>query len=100
MAGPSSRADPRGARPEVETAKPALLAHFDASKVATTAMVCAVEVLDDNPLLDCETEAPLPLLTPINATDNARIEKEIEVWLAQEFPHLQGEGRQGRRRRP
>ena len=70
---------------DLETAKAEVLKKFEASKVATTALACAVEVLADNPLLACETETTLPLLTPINGMDNASIEKEIEVWLAQGF---------------
>jgi L-alanine-DL-glutamate epimerase-like enolase superfamily enzyme len=70
---------------DLETAKAEVLKKFEASKVATTALACAVEVLADNPLLACETETTLPLLTPINGLDNASIEKEIEVWLAQGF---------------
>jgi L-alanine-DL-glutamate epimerase-like enolase superfamily enzyme len=68
-----------------ESAKAALLAHFEASKVATTALACAVEVLERHPLLACDTPATLPLLTPINSTENADIEKEVESWLAQGF---------------
>ena len=62
-----------------------MLAHFEASKVATTALACAVEVLEDHPLLDCDSETTLPLLTPVNAMDKPGIEKEIEAWLAQGF---------------
>ena len=70
---------------DLETAKARLLEKFEASKVATTALACALEALADNPLLACDTETTLPLLTPINGMDNASIEKEIEVWLAQGF---------------
>jgi L-Ala-D/L-Glu epimerase / N-acetyl-D-glutamate racemase len=68
-----------------ETAKATALAHFEDSKVATTALVCAIEVLEDHPLLDCDNDTTLPLLTPINAIDQPGIEKEIEAWLAQGF---------------
>jgi L-Ala-D/L-Glu epimerase / N-acetyl-D-glutamate racemase len=68
-----------------ETAMAAALAHFEDSKVATTALACAVEVLDDHPLLDCDSDTALPLLTPINALDQAGIENEIESSLAQGF---------------
>ena len=65
--------------------RPTALAHFEDSKVATTALACAIEVLEDHPLLDCDNDTTLPLLTPINAIDQAGIEKEIEAWLAQGF---------------
>jgi len=68
-----------------EAAKAAVLAHFETSKVATTALACAIEVLNNHPLLDCATETTLPLLTPVNAMDKPGIEKEIEAWLAQGF---------------
>jgi L-Ala-D/L-Glu epimerase len=70
---------------EVADAKPMLLAHFSASKVATTAIVCALEVLGRHPILDIAADAELPLLTPINASEPAEIEREIEAWLAQGF---------------
>ncbi len=70
---------------DLGTAKTELLVHFETSKVATTALVCAIEVLENNPLLDCDSETTLPLLTPVNAVDQSGIEKEIEAWLAQGF---------------
>ena len=70
---------------DARTAKATVLAHFEDSKVATTALACAIEVLEDHPLLDCDGDTTLPLLTPINAIDQAGIEKEIEAWLAQGF---------------
>lgn len=70
---------------ELEAGKAELLAHFEKSKVATTALVCAVEVLENHPLLACDRETTLPLLTPINALDEAGIEKEVEAWLVQGF---------------
>lgn len=70
---------------DIEDAKNAVLADFEASKVATTALACAVEVLDSHPLLDVPADTTLPLLTPVNALDEAGIDKEIEDWLAQGF---------------
>ena len=49
---------------DVQTAKAAVLAHFEDSKVATTALACAVEVLENHPLLACDSDTTLPLLTP------------------------------------
>src|ERR1700722_3269483 len=68
---------------DLETAKAEVLKKFEASKVATTALACAVEVLADNPLLACETETTLPLLTPINGMDDASIQKETGRWVSQ-----------------
>src|SRR5215813_5676142 len=70
---------------EVAAAKPMLLAHFSASKVATTAIVCALEVLERHPILDVSADAELPLLTPINASEPAEIEREVEAWVAHGF---------------
>jgi L-Ala-D/L-Glu epimerase len=70
---------------EIAAAKPMLLAHFSANKVATTAIVCALEVLERHALLNVSTDAELPLLTPINASEPDEIEREVEAWLAQGF---------------
>ena len=70
---------------EAEEAKQDVLKRFAESKVAATAFVCAIEVLQDNPLLDVPEAAALPLLTPINALDPAGIEAEVEEWLGQGF---------------
>ena len=70
---------------ELESAKAGVLAHFEASKVAATALASAVEVMQGHPLLNCDTDTTLPLLTPVNATDKAGIAPEIEMWLGQGF---------------
>jgi L-Ala-D/L-Glu epimerase / N-acetyl-D-glutamate racemase len=70
---------------DAENAKATVLASFEDSKVAATALASAVEVLDEHPLLKIDSDTVLPLLTPINALDQAGIEKEIESWLAQGF---------------
>jgi len=66
-------------------AKETILARFEESKVAATALVAAIEVLEDNPHLDIPEAVELPLLTPINALDEAAIGPEVESWLAQGF---------------
>ena len=66
-------------------AKETILARFEESKVAATALVAAIEVLEGNPLLDIPEAVELPLLTPINALDEAAIGPEVESWLAQGF---------------
>ncbi len=70
---------------DLESAKAGVLAHFEASKVAATALATAVEVMQGHPLLNCDTDTTLPLLTPVNATDKAGIAPEIEMWLGQGF---------------
>jgi L-alanine-DL-glutamate epimerase-like enolase superfamily enzyme len=70
---------------DAQTAKDALLDHFTTSKVATTALASAIEVLTNHPLLDCDSETTLPLLTPVNSMDKSGIEKEIESWLEDGF---------------
>lgn len=67
------------------SAKAALFEHFKDSKVATTALACAVEALEGSPLLEVDSDTTLPLLTPINALDEAGIVNEIEAWLTQGF---------------
>lgn len=69
----------------VDEAKAHILERFETSKVATTALVCALEVLERSPLLDVPEDTRLPLLTPVNSTDPAAIPAEIEDWLAQGF---------------
>ncbi|MBD3764777.1 MAG: hypothetical protein IE927_08605 [Rhodobacterales bacterium] len=65
--------------------KDAVLAEFAASKVAATALVTAIEDMERDPLLDLPQAVRLPLLTPVNQTEEAAIRAEIEDWLAQGF---------------
>ena len=62
-----------------------VLEHFETSKVAATALVTAIEVLEGHPALDIPAPVRLPLLTPVNALEPAAIAAEIEAWLAQGF---------------
>jgi L-alanine-DL-glutamate epimerase-like enolase superfamily enzyme len=66
-------------------AKSSILAQFEESKVAATALVSAIEVLEDHPILKIHAETQLRLLTPINALDPNGIGKEVEDWLAMGF---------------
>jgi len=70
---------------EPDAARQALLAHFGDSKVACTALVTAIEVLEGNALLTLDAPARLPLLAPVNATEPAAIEAEIEAGLNRGF---------------
>jgi L-Ala-D/L-Glu epimerase len=76
---------PRMLGQDPETAKAAALENFEDSKVAATALACAVEVLDCHPLLDSDLDTVLPLVTPINGLEREAIEKEIESWLKEGF---------------
>lgn len=62
-----------------------VLRQFEESKVATTALVTALEHLLDDPLLHVSEAKVLPLLTPINQTTPDLIATEVEDWLAQGF---------------
>jgi L-alanine-DL-glutamate epimerase-like enolase superfamily enzyme len=66
-------------------AKARISAHADASKVAATALLTAIEMLEDHPLLKAEREIRLPLLTPFNSSAAGEIEDEVERRLADGF---------------
>ncbi|MGB3900520.1 MAG: mandelate racemase/muconate lactonizing enzyme family protein [Mesorhizobium sp.] len=70
---------------EPQAAKAAALEHFSESKVATTALVSALEVLENNRLLEFPRPVTLPLLTPINGLREDEIRTEVEEWLDQGF---------------
>jgi len=66
-------------------ARERILAGFEDSKVAATALVTAAEMLDDHSILRIGEEARLPLLTPFNATDTDTVAAEVERRLAEGF---------------
>jgi L-alanine-DL-glutamate epimerase-like enolase superfamily enzyme len=66
-------------------AKAALLARFLDSKVAVTAMVCAIESLEGSPFLDVAQDTVLPLLVPVSAMEPAAIAEEIDRRIAAGF---------------
>lgn len=55
------------------------------SKVAATALLTAIEMLEGHPLLAVEKEARLPLLTPFNSSRESDIEQEVEQRLGDGF---------------
>lgn len=59
--------------------------HINASPVAATAMLTALEMLAGHSLLEVDEEIRLPLLTPFNATTPATISEEVEQRLEQGF---------------
>ncbi len=66
-------------------AKALVLKDFEKSKVAATAFVTALEVVEGDKLATIEKDVELPLLTPVNETDLAAIPREIDDWLARGF---------------
>jgi len=66
-------------------AKAMIAAHAGASKVAATALITAIEMLEDHPALRIDKEARLPLLTPFNSSAPGDIAAEVERRLADGF---------------
>ncbi|MGB6535511.1 MAG: enolase C-terminal domain-like protein [Xanthobacteraceae bacterium] len=54
-------------------------------KVAATALVTAIEMLEGHPLLAVTHDVRLPLLTPVNSVHTGDIEQEVEQRLAEGF---------------
>ena len=53
--------------------------------VAATALITAIEMLEDHPLLRADKEARLPLLTPFNSSSPKDIEVEVDRRLEDGF---------------
>ena len=70
---------------DTREAKAIVSASMAASKVAATALLTAIEMLEDHPLLNVTREARLPLLTAFNATDEPEITDEVERRLDEGF---------------
>jgi L-Ala-D/L-Glu epimerase len=66
-------------------AKATIAAHAGASKVAATALITAIEMLEDHPALRVEHGARLPLLTPFDSSAPPEIEAEVERRLGEGF---------------
>jgi L-alanine-DL-glutamate epimerase-like enolase superfamily enzyme len=70
----------------------AAIAHVDgnkkSNKVAATALVTAIEMLQGDPILKLDRDVRLPLLTPFNAFDLAGVPAEVERRLEQGFRTL------------
>ena len=64
-------------------AKAMIAVHQKDSKVAATALLTAIEMLEGHPLLNVAAEARLPLLTPFNSSVPGEIEDEVERRLAE-----------------
>src|SRR5713226_8547451 len=66
-------------------AKSLVAANVGASKVAATALLTAIEMLETHPLLSIDREVRLPLLTPFNSSAPKQIEEEVERRLEDGF---------------
>src|ERR1051325_4301712 len=70
---------------DTREAKAIISANVGASKVAATAMLTAIEMLEGHPLLTIDREVRLPLLTPFNSSMPKDIEQEVEQRLKDGF---------------
>ena len=70
---------------DTSEAKSIVVANLDASKVAATALLSAIEMLERHPLLRIDGEVKLPLLTPFNGVAPKEIEEEVERRLKEGF---------------
>jgi L-alanine-DL-glutamate epimerase-like enolase superfamily enzyme len=70
---------------DTTAAKAMIAANMSASKVAATALLTAIEMLEDHPLLRVDREVRLPLLTPFNGSAPKEIAEEVERRLADGF---------------
>jgi L-Ala-D/L-Glu epimerase len=70
---------------QIEDAKAIVAADLSNSKVAATALLTAIEMLEGHPLLNIANEVRLPLLTPFNSSTPNDIELEVERRLEEGF---------------
>src|SRR5215813_6356973 len=70
---------------DTTVAKAMIAADTGASKVASTALLTAIEMLEDHRLLRVDREVRLPLLTPFNGTTPSEIADEVERRLEDGF---------------
>lgn len=70
---------------DCETAIAVLEAAFPESKVAATALLTAMELLEDSALVAVPEPCRLPLLAPVNATEPEAIAAEIDAGVAAGF---------------
>ncbi len=70
---------------DTRDAKAIVTAAMTSSKVAATALLTAIEMLEEHDTLKMDKELRLPLLAPVNSTDPHEIGEEIERLLAAGF---------------
>ncbi|MGH6948119.1 MAG: mandelate racemase/muconate lactonizing enzyme family protein [Kiloniellales bacterium] len=76
---------PRLVGQKTAAAKREIAAHLEDSKVAASAFMAAVEMLEGSPLLEAKQETRLALLTAFNATAPQEVPVEVERRLGQGF---------------
>jgi L-alanine-DL-glutamate epimerase-like enolase superfamily enzyme len=70
---------------DTREAKAMIAGDMGDSKVAATALLTAIEMLEGHPLLTLTGDIRLPLLTPFNSSEPTDIEQEVERWLDEGF---------------
>lgn len=70
---------------DIQEAKKILAREMSQSKVAATALLTAIEMLENPALLKAGEESRQPLLSPVNATEEAEITDEIDRRIAEGF---------------
>src|ERR1700731_349852 len=75
---------------DTTAAKAIIAANMGASKVAATALLTAIEMLEEHPLLQVDREVRLPLLTPFNSSAPKEIADEVERRLKDGFLTFKG----------
>jgi L-Ala-D/L-Glu epimerase len=70
---------------DARTAARLLAESMAASKVAATAMITAIEMMQDDSALRIETPVAFPLVTPFHTLNEKEMESEAESLLAQGF---------------
>lgn len=70
---------------DTREAKAIVSAGIESSKVAATALLTAMEMLEGHRLLNVEEQARLPLVTPFNSAEPREIGEEVERRLAEGF---------------
>jgi len=65
--------------------EPLLSSSMAANSHAASVLVAAAEMLQGDPALDLETDAAIPLLTPVSATDPSQVAEEVAAKLAAGF---------------
>jgi L-alanine-DL-glutamate epimerase-like enolase superfamily enzyme len=72
----------------VADAKATIAARVPDSPVAASALVTALEMLENHSVLTLDSDVSLPLLTPFHATDHADFPAEVDARVAEGFRTL------------
>jgi L-alanine-DL-glutamate epimerase-like enolase superfamily enzyme len=70
---------------DTTAAKAMIVSNMGPSKVAATALLTAIEMLEDHPLLLVDREVRLPLITPFSSSAPKEITEEVERRLEDGF---------------